>query len=312
MARSLALCVAYFAVFVCIVTRAPPVAGQTFLRGDVTCDGCVSLHDVWVNQEILFSGAAPPCDCQGARDVNDDGALDLQDTVALASYLVLGGTPPPAPFPACAAAPGSMLGCAAYPACPVFKRGDANQDGCVNAADATFLLAYLNLGGPAPGCLQAADADDDDMLSTSDVTAILNYCTSGAVIPAPGPIVAGDDPTPGVLTCVSYPASACCSGCPNQLAGDCNQDGTLDLSDAVCLFGFLFLGAPAGLPCASGDGAHPSNIAVFSVNGDGTIDISDGVYVLQYLFTGGAAPAQGTACFYVEACPTNAACPACP
>ena len=40
-----------------------------------------------------------------------------------------------------------------------------------------------------------------------------------------------------------------------QVPGDCNADGTVNVSDAICLFGFLFGGGVSELPC--GDGSDP-------------------------------------------------------
>ncbi|MEM7261508.1 MAG: FG-GAP-like repeat-containing protein, partial [Planctomycetota bacterium] len=42
-----------------------------------------------------------------------------------------------------------------------FSRGDLNEDGFHDIADANFLQAYLFTGGPAPACLDAADVNDD-------------------------------------------------------------------------------------------------------------------------------------------------------
>lgn len=36
--------------------------------------------------------------------------------------------------------------------------------------------------------------------------------------------------------------------CVNQVPGDCNQDGVLDIADGVCLLGNLFPGGPVALP----------------------------------------------------------------
>ena len=38
-------------------------------------------------------------DCEDARDVVDDGSLDIADPVALLTYLFAGGPSPPPPFP---------------------------------------------------------------------------------------------------------------------------------------------------------------------------------------------------------------------
>jgi ELWxxDGT repeat protein len=61
--------------------------------------------------------------------------------------------------------------------------------------------------------------------------------------------------------------------------GDCNDDGTVDISDAVCILNWLFLG-----------GAAPGCVAVTNTNGDAGEDISDATYLLNHLFLGGPAP----------------------
>lgn len=87
-----------------------------------------------------------------------------------------------------------------------------------------------------------------------------------------------------------------------QLPGDCNQSGVLDISDAICLFGFLFLGNPQLLPCGSGLGDDPGNVSLADSNGDGKVDLSDGVSVLSFLFSGGLPPDLGTDCVPMENC----------
>lgn len=66
---------------------------------------------------------------------------------------------------------------------------------------------------------------------------------------------------------------------PRFRRGDVNADGSLDISDAVSVLGFLFLGA-----------SPPSCIDAADVNDDATIDISDGVSILLHLFLGGIEP----------------------
>lgn len=63
------------------------------------------------------------------------------------------------------------------------------------------------------------------------------------------------------------------------IRGDINGDVALDLSDAIALFSYLFLGGRLLCPRA-GD-----------TNVDAALDISDGVYLLNYLFIGGRPPA---------------------
>jgi hypothetical protein len=61
--------------------------------------------------------------------------------------------------------------------------------------------------------------------------------------------------------------------------GDCNDDGTVDISDAQFALNWLFLGGPT-----------PGCIAAANTNGDGEADISDPVYLLSFLFLGGVWP----------------------
>ncbi|MBI4605626.1 MAG: hypothetical protein HY721_26980 [Planctomycetes bacterium] len=61
--------------------------------------------------------------------------------------------------------------------------------------------------------------------------------------------------------------------------GESNGDGKVDLSDAVTVLNFLFLGI-SGVTCQdAGD-----------TNDDGKMDLSDAVYLLGFLFLGGPAP----------------------
>ena len=61
--------------------------------------------------------------------------------------------------------------------------------------------------------------------------------------------------------------------------GDCNGDGVVDLSDAVCVLNWLF----------AGDG-RPGCVAATNANGDDTGNITDAAYLLNHLFAGGPAP----------------------
>ena len=47
-----------------------------------------------------------------------------------------------------------------------------------------------------------------------------------------------------------------------QLAGDCSQDGSVDISDAVCALGVLFLGNPEFFPCGDGTSGDPANVTL--------------------------------------------------
>ena len=60
------------------------------------------------------------------------------------------------------------------------------------------------------------------------------------------------------------------------LRGDCNDDGTVNISDATCALDWLFAGA-----------ATPGCLAAVNTNADDKVDIADPVSLLNYLFGGG-------------------------
>lgn len=74
---------------------------------------------------------------------------------------------------------------------------------------------------------------------------------------------------------------------PMRVPGDCSADGTLDISDAICVFGFLFLGKPERLPCGTGSSKDEGNLNLLDWQPDSALDLSDGVGALQFLFLGG-------------------------
>jgi len=84
--------------------------------------------------------------------------------------------------------------------------------------------------------------------------------------------------------------------------GDCNSDGGVDLSDAVCELGFLFQNTPDLLPCGDGSSTDPANLELMDLNGDNGIDLSDSIYLLSYLFQGTDAPVRGTDCLPIVGC----------
>jgi beta-glucanase (GH16 family) len=92
-----------------------------------------------------------------------------------------------------------------------------------------------------------------------------------------------------------------------QIPGDANQDGALDLSDAVTVLLLLFSQPGPPMPC---DGLSPDsegNRTLLDVNGDRAVTIADAVYTLAHLFAGGAVPARGVGCVPVAGCPDRCA-----
>jgi hypothetical protein len=99
-----------------------------------------------------------------------------------------------------------------------------------------------------------------------------------------------------------------------QVPGDCNQDSTLDMSDALCVFGFLFLGEPTTLPCSTGVSGNSGTVTLLDFHGDRRMDLSDGISILRFLFVGGPAhpfsvpDLERGACVPILDCPDGPRC----
>jgi len=90
-----------------------------FLRGDANADGQVDVSDAVRTLIALFvEPLGLPCD--DAADVDDSGALEVTDAVALLGYLFRGQAPPAPPRDRCGEDPTGEdpLACAEYGACP--------------------------------------------------------------------------------------------------------------------------------------------------------------------------------------------------
>ena len=100
---------------------------------------------------------------------------------------------------------------------------------------------------------------------------------------------------------------------PMQVPGDCNQDRSVDISDAICLLGVLFQGLPARFPCGDGLPTDAGNMSLLDWQADGVIDPSDALGILHFIFLGGpehtlAAPGVEQACAFVLDCGTESPC----
>ena len=98
------------------------VEGVDFLRGDANADGNISLLDVIFALRFLTGSNLPfPNTCLEAYDANGSGNFEtIADPIYLLSWMFLGGSPPPAPFPSCGTSstvsPGG--GCLSFSLCP--------------------------------------------------------------------------------------------------------------------------------------------------------------------------------------------------
>lgn len=84
---------------------------------------------------------------------------------------------------------------------PLFIRGDFNNSGRLDLADAIGVLKYLFAQADKPECKDSADANDDGNISISDAITVLRYLfVNGPPPKAPFPL-AGIDPTQDDLDC---------------------------------------------------------------------------------------------------------------
>lgn len=86
---------------------------------------------------------------------------------------------------------------------PVFRRGDANDDGVFDVSDMVFALASLFIpGSDLPPCPKAADANDDGVFDVSDAVFGLAALFIPGSPPTPDPgLACGEDPTDDALPC---------------------------------------------------------------------------------------------------------------
>lgn len=82
---------------------------KLFIRGDSNQDGKVNIADTVTILEHLFVGGEVPA-VLDAADVNDDGSVNIADAVHLNNYLFSGGPAPSAPFAQLSGQIGSLAG----------------------------------------------------------------------------------------------------------------------------------------------------------------------------------------------------------
>ncbi len=89
-----------------------------------------------------------------------------------------------------------------------------------------------------------------------------------------------------------------------QIPGDTNQDGGLNIADALRLIRDLFGGGPVlATPCGDALITEGASALVADVNGDASVDISDVISILNFLFGDGRPPALGVECVRIPGCP---------
>ena len=89
----------------------------SFVRGDCNDDGAVDISDSVFALSSLFLGEGKPS-CDDACDSNDDSVIDLSDAIYMLSWSFLGGPAPPPPNKACGpdSTPDDLM-CKSFPSC---------------------------------------------------------------------------------------------------------------------------------------------------------------------------------------------------
>jgi hypothetical protein len=95
-----------------------------------------------------------------------------------------------------------------------FRRGEINDDGTLDVADAVSIFTFLFQGDAPPGCAESADVDNSGEISITDGIALLGYLfLRGAAPAAPGSLCGTDTDIAGSekdLGCTEY------SSCPSE------------------------------------------------------------------------------------------------
>ena len=89
----------------------------------------------------------------------------------------------------------------------------------------------------------------------------------------------------------------------SQRQGDSNQDGRLDLSDAVSLILRIVGLSTTPLPCEGKTVAEGANRVLFDIDANNQIDTTDVLAILFYLFGTATPPALGSECTPIVGCP---------
>ena len=95
----------------------PADCENVFNRGDCNADMNLNIADPIFIMRFSFQGFAPPV-CVSACDFNNDGFVDISDTIYGVTFIFMNGAPPPPPFGDCG--PDSVpddLPCPVYAAC---------------------------------------------------------------------------------------------------------------------------------------------------------------------------------------------------
>jgi hypothetical protein len=86
-----------------------------------------------------------------------------------------------------------------------------------------------------------------------------------------------EDPNTGMTLDMAFVITS--TGVP-VLCGDVNNDGVVNVGDAIYILNYLFKSGPTPIP----------SLCVGDVNNDDAVNVGDAIYILNWLFKSGPAP----------------------
>jgi hypothetical protein len=229
------------------------------MPGDANSDGVINRDDAnFLLNYLCNNGPAP--DPLPNGDPNGDCAIDSLDVTYLIHNVYYGG-----PAPVACACMQPVKGACFVDTCAYQCPGNVNGDAVINVGDAVSLVTFLFRGGSTPNPLANADVNGDCVINYEDYV-----CLTGPGIP--------EFPCRVACTCV-LPYFE--QPCGQEKCGDANDDGKINVADAVYIISYIFRGGPAPTPYAvySGD-----------PNGDCTVNVGDAIYLISYVFRFGPIP----------------------
>lgn len=161
------------------------------------------------------------------------------------------------------------------------------RDEAGNISNCSFTVEVVDETPPVIECIE-----DIVLQCTSLDGAVVNYSPPQVATECAGDAVVVCDPPPGALFAPGTTTVRCravdaagnsdsCTFevtvlCADELRGDSNSDGEINISDVSFLLQYLYRGG-SGPPC----------IAAADSNGNGSVNVVDVIFTLSYLFRGG-------------------------
>jgi hypothetical protein len=106
-----------------------------------------------------------------------------------------------------------------------FERGDVNDDGVIDIADAVRTLLVLFSGDGPIACQKSADINDDSKVDISDPVRLLGFLFLGSDPPPPPFGRCGGDPTPDALACGVNRCTGPDAACADLVAASIEFEG---------------------------------------------------------------------------------------